>query len=242
MKGLIYLYQRTIANRIKKALKRPVTYIMGIFVLFYIVMVYNSFNMMIEDGSFNSPDNLVTILSITIFWLFPANLISYARRRGLLFRPSEVHFVFSSPVSPKMVLMFAGVKSFSINIILGFVIVAAGLMWFEAGIGQVLVYFLFFVVFESILEASAIIFCYGSDSGNRRISDDYPGALLWAFAGIFCHAGDSDGSGGGMECRGNQADFPGSGYGECDRHDAVSGFHASDVSGGLADDMHRGVL
>ena len=83
---------------------------------------------------------------------------------------------------------------------------------------------------------------YGSDSGNRRISDDYPGALLWAFAGIFCHAGDSDGSGGGMECRGNQADFPGSGYGECDRHDAVSGFHASDVSGGLADDMHRGVL
>lgn len=183
MKGLIYLYQRTIANRIKKALKRPVTYIMGIFVLFYIVMVYNSFNMMIEDGSFNSPDNLVTILSITIFWLFPANLISYARRRGLLFRPSEVHFVFSSPVSPKMVLMFAGVKSFSINIILGFVIVAAGLMWFEAGIGQVLVYFLFFVVFESILEASAIIFCYG----NERLSEKFFKGLvaaMYLFMGV----------------------------------------------------------
>lgn len=183
MKGLIYLYQRTIANRIKKALKRPVTYIMGIFILFYIVMVYNSFNMMIEDGSFNSPDNLVTILSITIFWLFPANLISYARRRGLLFRPSEVHFVFSSPVSPKMVLMFAGVKSFSINIILGFVIVAAGLMWFEAGIGQVLVYFLFFVVFESILEASAIIFCYG----NERLSEKFFKGLvaaMYLFMGV----------------------------------------------------------
>ena len=53
MKGLIYLYQRTIANRIKKALKRPVTYIMGIFILFYIVMVYNT------------PANIRTILGLT---------------------------------------------------------------------------------------------------------------------------------------------------------------------------------
>ncbi|MCI9175557.1 MAG: hypothetical protein HFH49_11575 [Lachnospiraceae bacterium] len=176
MRGLIYLYQRTIANRIKKALKRPVTYIMGGFILLYVVMIYNSFNMMIQEGSFNSSENLVTILSIAVFWLIPANLVSYARRRGLLFRPSEVHFVFSAPVSPKMVLMFAGVKSFAVNIILGIVIAAAGLMWFDAGIGQVLVYFLFFVVFESILEASAIIFCYG----NERLSEKFFKGLVMA--------------------------------------------------------------
>lgn len=176
MRGLIYLYQRTIANRIKKALKRPVTYIMGGFILLYVVMIYNSFNMMIQEGSFNSSENLVTILSIAVFWLIPANLVSYAKRRGLLFRPSEVHFVFSAPVSPKMVLMFAGVKSFAVNIILGIVIAAAGLMWFDAGIGQVLVYFLFFVVFESILEASAIIFCYG----NERLSEKFFKGLVMA--------------------------------------------------------------
>jgi hypothetical protein len=183
MKGLLYLYQRTIINRIKKALKRPVTYIMGIFLLLYIVMIYNSFHMMIQEENFGSTENLVTILSMVIFWLIPANLISYARRRGLLFRPSEVHFVFSSPVSPKMVLMFAGVKSFAINIIIGIVIVAAGVMWFGAGIWQGLAYFLFFVVFESILEASAIIFCYG----NERFSEKFFKGLvvaMYLFMGV----------------------------------------------------------
>lgn len=163
MKGLAYLYQRTIINRIKKALKRPVTYLMAVFILLYALMICNSLNLMMEGGNFNSPENYVTVLSIFVFWLIPANLISYARRRGLLFRPSEVHFVFSSPVSPKMVLMFAGVKSFSINILIGLVVAVAGAVWVEVSALQALLYLLFFVVFESILEASAIIFCYGNE-------------------------------------------------------------------------------
>ncbi len=38
MKGLIYLYKRTIINRIRKALKRPVTYFMAVFILLYLFM------------------------------------------------------------------------------------------------------------------------------------------------------------------------------------------------------------
>ena len=176
MKGFLYLYQRTIINRVKKALKRPVTYLMAVFILFYIVMIYNSFHVMILEGSFNSPKNMVTILSLVIFWLIPANLVSYAKRKGLLFRPSEVHFVFSSPVSPKMVLVFAGVKSFAVNVIIGIVIAVAGVMWFEASLWQMLVYFLFFVVFESILELSAIILFYG----NERLPEKFFKGLVLA--------------------------------------------------------------
>ncbi len=33
MKGLAYLYQRTILNRVKKALKRPAAYLMAVFIL-----------------------------------------------------------------------------------------------------------------------------------------------------------------------------------------------------------------
>ncbi len=176
MKGLIYLYKRTIINRIKKALKRPVTYIMIVFLLLYFAMLYSSFSVMIQEGQFSSTQNMVTILSIIIFWLIPANLVSYAKRKGLLFRPSEVHFVFSAPVSPKMVLMFAGVKSFSVNILCGIVVSVLGVLWFEASILQVLIYFLFFTVFESILEASAIIFCYG----NEKLSEKFFKGLVIA--------------------------------------------------------------
>ena len=134
MKGLIYLYQRTITNRVKKALKRPVTYIMAVFILLYVLLICNSLNMMVAEGDFGSAENFVTILSILVFVLIPSNLVSYAKRKGLLFRPSEVHFVFSSPVSPKKVLMFAGVKSFSMNILIGIAVDTENVVHFYNGV------------------------------------------------------------------------------------------------------------
>lgn len=168
MKGLIYLYQRTIANRIKKALKRPRTYMWGIIFILYAAMMYSSFYFVISDTKIATPANLVTVLSCIILVVLPSNVISYSKRHGLLFRPSEAHFVFQAPVSPKLILMFAGVKSFMGNIVIGIAITIGGIYWFHAGVGQMLMYFLFFVVFESILEASIIIFCYGNERLHER--------------------------------------------------------------------------
>lgn len=168
MKGLIYLYQRTILNRIKYALKRPVSYVMGAFIIFYVGMMFISFQMMVQEGSFGTPEHVVTILSGIILLLIPGNIIAYSKRKGLIFRPSEVHFVFSAPVNPKMVLMYAGVKSFAVNILIGIVIAVLGILWFHIALLQALGFFLFFAVFESILEASLIIFCYGNERFGEK--------------------------------------------------------------------------
>lgn len=183
MKGFIYLYQRTIANRIKKALKKPMTYVGIVFIILYIVMIFWSFNMMIAEANLATPENLVTILAGLILILLPSNIVSYGKRRGLLFRPAEVHFVFSAPVSPKMVLMFAGIKSFAVNILVGIAIVVFGTYWFHVGILKMLVYFLFFVVFESILEASIIIFCYGNEKLHERFFKILT-VIMYAFMGV----------------------------------------------------------
>lgn len=168
MKGFIYLYQRTIINRIKKSLKKPMTYAAVIFIVAYVVMVYFALNETIREAHLDSTENLVTVLAGMILLMLPSNIISYGRRKGLLFRPAEVHFVFSSPVSPKMVLMFAAVKSFALNLVLGIAIFAFGIYWFHAGILQMFFYFLFFVVFETILEGSLIVFCYGNERLHER--------------------------------------------------------------------------
>lgn len=183
MRGLVYLYQRTIINRIKFALKRPVSYIMGAFIVFYAVMMFFSFQTMVEEGRLGSVENMVTIISGIILLLIPGNIIAYSKRKGLIFRPSEVHFVFSAPVSPKMVLMFAGVKSFAVNILIGIIIAVLGVLWFEVGILQALAFFIFFAVFESILEASLIIFCYG----NERLGEKFFKCLvvvMYSFMGV----------------------------------------------------------
>ncbi len=183
MRGLVYLYQRTIINRIRFALKRPVSYIMGAFIVFYAVMMFFSFQTMVEEGRLGSVENMVTIISGIILLLIPGNIIAYSKRKGLIFRPSEVHFVFSAPVSPKMVLMFAGVKSFAVNILIGIIIAVLGVLWFEVGILQALAFFIFFAVFESILEASLIIFCYG----NERLGEKFFKCLvvvMFSFMGV----------------------------------------------------------
>ena len=168
MRGLIYLYQRTILNRIKYALKRPVSYIMGLFILCYAGLMFFGFQNMVKEGNIGSAENVVTILSGIILLLIPGNIIAYSKRKGLIFRPSEVHFVFSAPVNPKMVLMFAGVKSFAVNILIGVLIAVLGVLWFDIGILQALGFFMFFAVFESILEASLIIFCYGNERFGEK--------------------------------------------------------------------------
>ena len=168
MQGLIYLYQRTTVNRIKKAVKKPTTYVGLVFVVFYVVMIFWSFQMIINDAKIATPENMVTVLSCIILLILPSNVISYSKRHGLLFRPSEVHFVFQSPVSPKTILMFAGIKSFAGNLLIGIAIFVFGICWFHAGVGQMLLYFLFFEVFETILEASIIIFCYGNEKLHEK--------------------------------------------------------------------------
>lgn len=183
MKGLIYLYRRTLINSIKRALKRPVTYLALAFILLYVVLCGYSFGMMIQDGNFGSTENMVAIISIIIFAMIPGNIISYSKRKGLLFRPSEVHFLFSAPVSPKMVLMFEGVKSFFGNIVIGILITVCGRAWFHVEILRLLLFFLFFVIFESILEASIIIFCFGNEYFGEKFFKRLP-AVMYLFMAV----------------------------------------------------------
>ena len=183
MRGLIYIYQRTIANNIKRALKRPVTYLWLAFGAAYMGMVFFGFQSMIQEGDFGTPENIVAVLSIIIFAMIPGNIISYSKRKGLLFRPSEVHFVFSAPVSPKMVLMFEGAKSFMGNLVIGVLIVICGGLWFHIAIWQLLAYCLFFVVFESILEATIIIFCFGNEYFSEKFFKRLP-LMMYLFMAV----------------------------------------------------------
>ncbi len=168
MRACIYLYQRIAANRVKKALRRPVTYVVGLVVLLYAAAACVSFSLILEEGGLASPETLTTCLSLLIFGMIPGNLLGYARRRGLVFSPGDVHFVFPAPIHPKLVLMLAGVRSFALNILLGTAVTAAGIWLFHAGTVRMLLFFLFFVALESVLEAGIILFCYGNERLPER--------------------------------------------------------------------------
>lgn len=163
MGSFIYLYQRTLINRVKKALKKPITYIYMVFIIGYIIMVGSSLGVLSLSTNHNTSENLAVILSILIFFLLPSNIISYSKRKGLLFRKGDIHFTFPAPVSPKKVIIFTGIKNLAINVVLAIVLVVVGLLYFEVNAIQLLLYAVLFVVIENVLESSMMILCYGNE-------------------------------------------------------------------------------
>ena len=164
MSSLIYLYQRTITNRVKKALRRPVTYIAVVGIALYLVMVFWAFGMIAQDFGVTNAENLAALLSILVFVIMPADIVSYSRRRGLLFRPSDVHFVFPAPENPKRVLIYASIKNYIIMAAFGLFATIFSILYFEVEPWRMLLFFLFFAVLENILEGAMIIICYGNQT------------------------------------------------------------------------------
>lgn len=173
MSSFIYLYRRILVNRIKKALKRPVTYIFFAFIIFYVVMIAGSFGTLIEEFHIGTPERLAVVLSVLIFFLLPSNMISYARRKGLLFKKSDIHFMFPAPVNPKMIIVFKGILNLFINLVLALFIGFMGSIYFHAGALRMAVYVLLYLLLENVLEASIMILCYG----NERMPESFFKAL-----------------------------------------------------------------
>lgn len=151
-------------NRIKKALKKPVTYVALVFIVGYIIMITFSFGMMIDDFGVDNTESLAVVLTVIVFFITPSNLISYSRRKGLLFKKSDTHFIFPAPVNPKMILIFTGIKNLLINVVLYLFIAVLGFFWFHAGPLQVSAYLVLFLVFQNVLEGSMMILCYGNET------------------------------------------------------------------------------
>lgn len=163
MKSFIYLYRKIIRNRIRKALKRPVTYIFLVFIILYLVVIFGSFGTLIRDFHIDDPQSLAVILSVLIFFILPSNLIAYSRRKGLLFRPSDVHFIFPAPVNPKQVLLFAGIKNLFVNLVLALLVTVMGIVYFKVGVLPMLLYSILYLVMENMLEGSMMVLCYGNE-------------------------------------------------------------------------------
>lgn len=164
MNSLFYLKKRTFVNKLKKALKRPMTYVSAVGILVYLAMILWSFGMMADEFGLNNPASFATVLSILVFWIMPADIISYSKRKGLVFKPSEVHFVFPSPENPKRVLLMASIRNYIVLAVFGLFFAVFGIVMIGVDPWRMLLYFLFFGVLENILEGSMIIICYGNQT------------------------------------------------------------------------------
>ncbi len=176
MSAIIYLYRRTLRNRLQKAMRKPVTYVYLVFIVLYLFLIPFSFRTMFSEFKMDSPEGLAAVFTAFAFWVIPANLITYAKRKGLIYRQSDVHFLFPTPISPKKVLLYAHIKTLFSNFLLNLVLAMAGAYIFRVQWWRMALYFLFSMVVENLLEGSIMLLCYG----NQRLGEKGRGLLVKA--------------------------------------------------------------
>lgn len=105
MKALIYLIKRTAANNLKKAVRKPTTLLALIFGAAYGIFLIVMLGTLAVTVRIDSVQGLVILVTVWTIYITVGNFMSYASRKGILFRPAHSQFVFPAPISPKLVLI-----------------------------------------------------------------------------------------------------------------------------------------
>lgn len=187
MNTYLFLYRKMWINRIRKLMKKPASLIYTIAIIIYFAWLIFMLQGWIREGDFGTPKNLSRVLCAFVIYLTPANFASYARRKGLIFLPADAHFLFSSPLSPKGNLLYAYGKTLQLSLLIGVLMVPAGIFWFHVAPWKMLLYFLVCVAAESVLEASIVLLLYGNErlgKGTIRLFGWVMYGLLACFAAI----------------------------------------------------------
>lgn len=182
MQGLIYLYKTAAKNRILKALRRPVTYVYLVGGIAYITMIASFLVQWAGRIGADTPEGLVTGLSLLVLFLMPSSFATYAKRKGIVFKPGDIHFVFTSPASPKLVLWFTQIKQYLLGFILYLTVSIVGILFFHIVPWKMFLYFVFSFIVENILEGSLVILLYG----NEKLSEN---TLRWLARSLWCILG-----------------------------------------------------
>lgn len=168
MKAIFYLYRKILKNRLKIAFRKPVTYFFLILILFYLFVVPVSLKMVVTQFSLDTPGGMAAVLTALALWVLPANMVAYAKRKGLVYRSSDVHFMFPSPVSPKAVLLYAHLKTLAMQLLLNLFAVVYGGILFHVELWRLALYFVFSILVENVFEGCLMMLLYGSERLDEK--------------------------------------------------------------------------
>lgn len=168
MNALLYLTKKTFVNKLKKAIRKPSALIFILFWIVYGIFILNTFSSMAVDMKLNSIEGLVVILSYLIMMTLPANVISYVRKKGIIFNVSDIHFLFNTPLSPKMILVYRFLKTLFPSLIMNAILAIGSISLFNVPTSQVIVFCLYMFVFEPLFEAGMMLNIYANEKLTEK--------------------------------------------------------------------------
>lgn len=172
MRAILYLHITGNKNRLKRAVCKVGTWIWLALMILYACFVLPGIGTSIQAAGIGTPEYFVLFLAAINLYLGPANYASYAKRKGLLFLPSDVQLMFPAPISPKLMLIHAALRTHMTNVIFCLILSLAGICWFHVPVITICLYLLFHICLSGLLEICIVICLYGnerfSEKANRR--------------------------------------------------------------------------
>lgn len=160
----MYLTKRSLMNNLKKAVHKPSTLIALIFAIVYGIFIVFSLGALAVTIRMDSVRGLLIILTVWSIYATLGNFIAFSSRKGIIFKPGHAHFVFTAPISPKLVLLNSAWMNYLASAILWIVLAIGGLTVFQVAPWKVLLFFLIGCVMELALEVAIMVFLYTNDS------------------------------------------------------------------------------
>lgn len=176
MRALLYLTKRSMINNLKKAVKKPLTLLVVLACAAYAVFLAVMLAELAVQMKFDSAKGMVIILTVWSLYLFLLNFMSYASRKGILFRPAHAHFIFNAPVDPKVVLIHGAWMNYLSSVVFFLIFIIAGITVFDVSLWRILL-FAGICICNLALEISLMVCLYSSE----RISEK---AREWIGRGI----------------------------------------------------------
>lgn len=168
MKALVYLTWRSFVNNIRRAVKKPATLLLMLFLVVYAVYVVFVIGKLVTELHFDSAEGLIALISVWTIYMFFSNFIGYSSRKGIIFRPGHSHFVFPAPISPKLVLVYSAWMNYLLSVVINLLFVLAGLTVFGVEPWRMGLFFLVGAVLEVLLEGSLMVFLYTNETLPER--------------------------------------------------------------------------
>lgn len=132
----MYLTKRSMINNLKKAVKKPLTLLVVLACAAYAVFLAVMLAELAVQMKFDSAKGMVIILTVWSLYLFLLNFMSYASRKGILFRPAHTHFIFNAPVDSKVVLIHGAWMNYLSSVVFFLIFIIAGITVFDVVCGE----------------------------------------------------------------------------------------------------------
>ena len=110
-----------------------------------------------------SPFGFVLLATVAKFYFVMPATLSFFKRNGIVFKKPDVNLMFSTPISPKQILIFALFKQAYVSVLMDVAFFVAAIFIFNIPVGSTILFFGVNFIFSNLMQYSLALIMYGSE-------------------------------------------------------------------------------